>query len=117
MKPSNLYEREDDIDGDDVAGDAEDDELVNDEEAFANEDIYNDMRGLVEFIARTLANAPDAVEVTEEIGDRHVIFHLRVAEEDKGRVIGKGGRIAEAIRAILKVASVKANTRALLEIE
>ena len=78
---------------------------------------YEALREMVEFIARTLASKPDEVQVTEVQKNQQVIFQLRVAEEDKGKVIGKNGRVAEAVRAILKAASVKLQTRALLEIK
>ncbi len=78
---------------------------------------YLAMREMVQFIARTLATKPDEVSIEEEISDRQVIFHLSLADEDKGRVIGRDGRVAEALRSILKAASVKSHTRAILEIE
>jgi predicted RNA-binding protein YlqC (UPF0109 family) len=74
------------------------------------------MKELVEYIARALVEKPDEVEVTEEWdGHRHVI-HLDVAETDMGKVIGRGGRVAEATRALLKVASAQQGTRAVLDI-
>jgi predicted RNA-binding protein YlqC (UPF0109 family) len=74
------------------------------------------MKELVEYIARSLVDSPDEVAVTEEWdGHRHVL-HLDVAEADMGKVIGRGGRVAEATRALLKVASARQDTRAVLDI-
>jgi predicted RNA-binding protein YlqC (UPF0109 family) len=74
------------------------------------------MKELVEYIARGLVENPDAVVVTDDWdGHRHVL-HLEVAEGDMGKVIGRGGRVAEATRALLKVASAREDTRAVLDI-
>ena len=74
------------------------------------------MKELVEYIAKGLVEKPDEVVVTEEWdGHRHVI-HLDVADTDMGKVIGRGGRVAEATRALLKVASAQQDTRAVLDI-
>ncbi len=74
------------------------------------------MKELIEFMAKAIVDNPDAVEVTEEEGDEHVVLRLRVAEEDMGRVIGKQGRIANAMRTMLKVAAIRRGVRAVLEI-
>ncbi|MEK7777711.1 MAG: KH domain-containing protein [Chloroflexota bacterium] len=74
------------------------------------------MRELVEYIAKSLASKPEEVKVTEIVEDGRVILRLEVAEEDKGKVIGKEGRVAQAIRVLLRVAAVKQGTRAMLEI-
>ena len=74
------------------------------------------MKDLVEFIAKSIVNAPDAVVVTEETNEEGTTLKLQVADEDKGRVIGKQGRIAEAIRTLIRVKAAKAGTRATLEI-
>ncbi len=74
------------------------------------------MRELVEYMARSLVNDPDSVEVTEVNGTRSVIYELRVAQGDMGRVIGKGGRVANAMRTLLRVAAAKRGKRAILEI-
>jgi predicted RNA-binding protein YlqC (UPF0109 family) len=74
------------------------------------------MQELVEYMARNLVENEDEVVVTDDFdGHRHV-FHLDVAESDMGKVIGRGGRVAEAMRALLKVAAAKAETRAVLDI-
>ena len=76
-----------------------------------------DMKELVEYIARSIVDAPDDVKVDEETDEEGLLtLKLQVADEDKGRVIGKQGRIAEAMRALLRVKAAKASTRVRLEI-
>ncbi len=75
------------------------------------------MRKMVEYIAKALVSNPDAVEVIEEEKGNRTILRLRVDDSDKGKVIGRSGRVAESLRALLRVAAVKSNTRVLLEIE
>ena len=74
------------------------------------------MKELVEYIARSIVNAPDDVVVTEEETEQGITLKLQVADDDKGRVIGKQGRIAEAMRTLVRVKAAKAGTRATLEI-
>ncbi len=74
------------------------------------------MKELVEYIAKSIVNLPDEVVVTEETDDEGIMLKLQVADEDKGRVIGKQGRIAQAIRTLIRVKAAKAGTRATLEI-
>ena len=74
------------------------------------------MKELVEYIAKSIVNAPDDVVVTEEETENGITLKLQVADEDKGRVIGKQGRIAEAMRALIRVKAAKKDTRATLEI-
>ncbi len=74
------------------------------------------MRELIEYIAKSIVDNPDEVEVTEEDDEDQIVFHLKVAEEDMGRVIGKQGRIANAMRTLLKVAAIRRGERAILEI-
>ena len=74
------------------------------------------MKELVEYIARSIVNAPDDVVVTEEETEQGITLKLQVADDDKGRVIGKQGRIAEAMRTLVRVKAAKAGTRAILEI-
>lgn len=74
------------------------------------------MKDLVEYIAKSLVNAPDDVVVTEEEGEEGIVLKLQVADEDKGRIIGKQGRIAQAIRTLIRVKAAKTGTRASLEI-
>ncbi len=65
------------------------------------------MKELVEVIARALVDHPDEVSVTEETEGKKTIVKLKVAQSDMGKVIGKQGRIAKAIRAVVKAASTK----------
>ena len=74
------------------------------------------MKELIEYMARAIVDNPDAVTVTEEETDEQIIYHLKVADEDMGRVIGKQGRIANAMRTLLKVAAIRHGARAVLEI-
>ena len=74
------------------------------------------MKELVEFIAKEIASYPDDVKVTEEEEDGRIILRLEVAPDDKGKVIGRQGRVAESIRVLLRVAAVKKGTRATLDI-
>lgn len=74
------------------------------------------MKELIEFIAKALVDNPDEVRVTEIEGDRTSVIELAVAKEDLGKVIGKQGRTARAMRTILNAASTKLNKRAVLEI-
>ncbi len=74
------------------------------------------MKELVEYIAKSIVNAPDDVVVTVEESEEGITIKLQVADDDKGRVIGKQGRIAEAIRSLIRVKAAKAGTRASLEI-
>ena len=74
------------------------------------------MLELIEYVAKSLANDPEAVRVTETEEDGNHIIQLEVAPEDKGRIIGKGGRVALAMRVLLRVAAVKQGTRAILQI-
>lgn len=74
------------------------------------------MKELVELIAKSLVDNPDAVKVSEIAGEQSVIIELRVAPEDMGKVIGKQGRIAKAIRTVVKAAATKQNKRVVVEI-
>jgi len=75
------------------------------------------MKELVEYIARTIASNPDEVKVTEEVeDDGHIIVRLEVHSDDKGKVIGRQGRVAQAMRVLLRVAAIKEDTRVTLEI-
>ena len=74
------------------------------------------MKELVEYIARALVDNPDKVEVMEVSGEQTAVLELKVANEDLGKVIGKQGRTAKAIRTILQAASAKTGKRTVLEI-
>jgi len=74
------------------------------------------MKELVEYIAKSIVNSPNDVVVTEETDEQGTRLKLQVADEDKGRIIGKQGRIAQAMRTLIRVKAAKAGTRATLEI-
>ncbi len=74
------------------------------------------LKELVEYIAKSLVDKPEEVQVTEVGGEQTVVYELRVAKEDLGKVIGKQGRTARAIRTILGAASTKLKKRSVLEI-
>lgn len=74
------------------------------------------MRELVEFLARGLVDDPDQVEVTESEDDRGLLITLRVAPDDMGKVIGKGGRTANAIRAVVRAAATRQGLNAYVDI-
>jgi uncharacterized protein len=74
------------------------------------------MRELVEAIAKALVDFPDAVVVNEVSGNQAIILELKVAPEDMGKVIGKQGRIAKALRTVVKAAATKENKRVVVEI-
>jgi hypothetical protein len=74
------------------------------------------MKSLVEHIAKSLVNNPDQVAVSETASERTAVIELRVAADDLGRVIGKEGRTAKAIRTILNAAATRENRRVVLEI-
>ena len=71
---------------------------------------------LVEAIAKSLVDNPDAVEVKEVEGRQAIVIELRVAADDMGKVIGKQGRIAKALRTVVKAAATKANKKVVVEI-
>ena len=74
------------------------------------------LKELVEYIAKSLVDHPDEVTVTEVEGEQISVLELKVAKEDLGKIIGKQGRTARAMRVILTAASTKAKKRCMLEI-
>ena len=74
------------------------------------------MRELLEYLTRALVEDPDAVEVDEFDDEGDLVYEISVAEDDLGRVIGKGGRIANALRAVAKAAAVKQERRVIVDI-
>ncbi|MFW6238861.1 MAG: KH domain-containing protein [Halanaerobiales bacterium] len=75
------------------------------------------MKELVATIARSIVDNPDKVEVKEVQGENSVTFELSVADEDMGKVIGKQGRIARAIRTVVKAAATKEGTKVMVDIQ
>lgn len=76
----------------------------------------DDMKELLTYIAQSLVDDPDAVVVNEIEGEQSVILELKVASDDMGKVIGKQGRIAKAIRTVIKAYATKENKRVVVEI-
>lgn len=74
------------------------------------------MKELIEHIVKGLVDNPDKVDIKEVAGEKSIIFELRVGEGDLGKVIGKEGRTAKAIRTIITAAAMKQGKRAVLEI-
>jgi len=92
---------------------------MNEQESMEEQESPKEVKGmkeLVEYIAKSIVNSPDEVVVTEETDESGILLKLQVADEDKGRVIGKQGRVAGAIRILLRVKAAKAGTRVNLEI-
>ena len=75
------------------------------------------MKEIVEVIAKSLVDHPEAVVVDETQDDQEIILRLRVAEDDMGKVIGKQGRIAKAIRSVVKAASSRLEKKVMVEIQ
>ncbi|MBX3063599.1 MAG: KH domain-containing protein [Anaerolineae bacterium] len=75
------------------------------------------MKELVEYVAKSLVDDPDAVQIDERSGRTTTTYILHVAQGDAGRVIGKAGRVANAIRTLLRATSVQDNRRYQLEID
>ncbi len=74
------------------------------------------MKELVEYIAKSLATKPDEVKITEvSDDDGQIMLKLEVSEDDKGKIIGRQGRVAQAMRVLLRVRAVKEDVRASLE--
>ncbi len=74
------------------------------------------MRGLVEFIAKALVDHPEAVRVREVEGERSIVIEVTVAPDDVGKIIGKQGRIVNALRTVVKAAAVRTGKRVTVEI-
>ncbi|MDM0796442.1 KH domain-containing protein [Clostridium perfringens] len=74
------------------------------------------MKELVEIIAKSLVDKPEDVHVNEVLGEESIILELNVSPEDMGKVIGKQGRIAKAIRTVVKAAAIKENKKVVVEI-
>jgi len=74
------------------------------------------LKELIIYIAKSLVDQPEEVEVEEIAGERTVMYELKVSKKDIGKIIGKGGKTAKAIRTIVTAASMKIGKRAILEI-
>lgn len=76
----------------------------------------SELRDLIEYVSKKLVDVPDEVEVNEVVGEQTTVIELRVNKTDLGKVIGKQGRTARALRTILNAASTKLKKRSVLEI-
>ena len=76
----------------------------------------NELRDLIEYVSKSLVDLPNEVVVTEILGEQTTVIELKVDKSDLGKVIGKQGRTARALRTILNAASTKLNKRSVLEI-
>jgi predicted RNA-binding protein YlqC (UPF0109 family) len=76
----------------------------------------NELAKMIEYMARMLVDFPDQVEINEIVGENTTVIELKVAKEDLGKIIGKQGRTARAVRTILNGASTKLRKRTVLEI-
>lgn len=76
----------------------------------------SELKNLIEYVSKTLVDSPNDVQVNEVSGEQTTVIELRVAKADLGKVIGKQGRTARALRTILNAASTKLKQRSVLEI-
>jgi predicted RNA-binding protein YlqC (UPF0109 family) len=74
------------------------------------------MKEFIEYVVRALVDQPDSIEVNEVVGSRTTVYELRVGQGDLGKVIGKNGQTAKAIRTLLAAISARQGKRAVLEI-
>ena len=99
-----------------------DDEFEAEDESESYEDIgeiegETEMRDMIGYIARALVDEPDAVEVRSQWSDGRLNINLKVADADKGKVIGRRGRVVHAMQSLLRVAATKSNMRAGIDVE
>ena len=97
-------------------------EDISDEEASSYDDIgevegESEMRDMIGYIARVLVDDADAVQVRSEWSDGRLNINLKVADADKGKVIGRRGRVVHAMQSLLRVAATKSNMRAGIDVE
>ncbi|MEW5944799.1 MAG: KH domain-containing protein [bacterium] len=74
------------------------------------------MKGLLEYIVKAIVDAPESVTIKEVLGEKAVVFEIRVAESDIGKVIGRNGRIINAIRTLVRAAAVKEGKKVSVEL-
>jgi uncharacterized protein len=77
----------------------------------------HDPRSLLEFLVRRMVVDQDAVSVTEEAGEGAVVLRIHVAEDERGKVIGRNGRVVRALRSIIRASGVRSQKRILVEID
>ncbi len=97
-------------------------EFETEDESESYEDIgeiegETEMRDMIGYIARVLVDEPDAVEVRSQWSDGRLNINLKVADADKGKVIGRRGRVVHAMQSLLRVAATKSNMRAGIDVE
>lgn len=81
-----------------------------------DKDSYSAMKELIEFIARSLVDEPDAVKVTEIEGDQLTTYEIEVAPADVGKMIGRQGRIIKAIRSVVRASAARQGKRVAVEV-
>src|SRR4249919_58866 len=91
-------------------------ELFSKKITFNYNHMTTDLKSLIEFMSKSLVDTPDEVSVSEVSGDQSTVYELKVNKSDLGKVIGKQGRTARALRTILNAASTKMKKRTILEI-
>jgi hypothetical protein len=74
------------------------------------------VKEILEYIAKAIVDEPESVQISERAGDRGTVLELRVAQDDMGKVIGKGGRTVKAIRKVMNAAAVRERTRVLVDV-
>ncbi len=75
------------------------------------------MKELIEFIIKNLVSNPDSVEIKEEEKERETLYTVKIAEEDFGKIIGRSGKVATAIRTVVKTSAKKNNKRVFIKFE
>ena len=74
------------------------------------------MRDLVEFLVKSLVSNPDGVEITEQEKEKEIVYSIKVDDEDFGKIIGRSGKVAAALRTVIRTASKKQNKRVFVKI-
>jgi predicted RNA-binding protein YlqC (UPF0109 family) len=129
--PKRMTDERDDIEGAELTGDVSEEQQLPDDAAVdvdevsdsaesgneADEEAVESLRELVSFLVQHLVDDPDAAEITLERRGSSVYIQLRLPEDDLGKVIGRGGRIAKAIRTVLLIAGSRHHLRVSLDIE
>ncbi|MBQ8425642.1 MAG: KH domain-containing protein [Clostridia bacterium] len=75
------------------------------------------MKDLVEFIIKNLVNEPDSVEITETVKEREVVYTIKVSQDDFGKIIGRSGKVAAAIRTVVRTSAKKHNKHVFIKFE
>ena len=75
------------------------------------------MKDLVEFIIKNLVNEPDSVEITETVKDKEVVYTIKVSQDDFGKIIGRSGKVAAAIRTVVRTSAKKHNKHVFVKFE